>query len=121
MGLCIKGDAVRGGEVIATFQMLGYANYYGFRGDEEEYYFGQNGEIIGSSSCEGFDVYDIASFERKFPFRVGETVVMKNNGGRIGEVIDIYWDSEKRVVKFVVEVEGEVFVTEERDLEYEYL
>ena len=121
MSLCIKGDAVRGGEVIATFQMLGYANNYGFKGDEEEYYFGRDGEIIGSSSCEGFDVYDIASFERKFPFKVGETVIMKNNGGRIGEVIGIYWDSEKRVVKFIVEVEGETFVTEERELDYECL
>lgn len=78
--LAIKGHATRGKEVIEILETLGGKKKYLFKGDflGHIYFINQEGCIDQQiRTNEGFDIYTLEEFLEKYPYKVGDKVIVK--------------------------------------------
>lgn len=107
--LAIKGHKNRGEEVIQILEMLGGKNELQHKGtDSNKLYIIKNGEIHLNFTifdyC--FKVFTIEEFLKKFPYKVGDKVQLKNatSCGFIYEITEMEWKYDK--VEYTISVMG---------------
>ena len=74
--LAIKGHATRGKEVIQLLEMLGGKNKYNLRGDTNEWFVLNGAQIQRSSVIFSEKGFILEDFEEKFPYKVGDKVIL---------------------------------------------
>lgn len=93
--LAIKGHPTRGAEVIEILKMLGGTNPYNYSADSNSFcfYIGKGINDINVIYCdwiharyddEELIVFSLEEFEKKFPYKVGDKVLIN------GDVTDVY-------------------------------
>ena len=93
MKIAIRGYESRGKEVIQILNSLGGKTTFTVYGFDEHYcyYINPNGIIIESlitiETKDKFSLYTLEEFERKFPFKIGETVITTLN--HVGTIIGV--------------------------------
>lgn len=84
MKIAIKGDPIRGEEVIQILESLGGRNTFNYNGDyiRTAYFIGMDYSIYGfctDSPKVGFKVYTLEEFETQFPFKIGDLCIYSND------------------------------------------
>lgn len=80
--LAIKGHPTRGEEVIEILEMMGYFNFHDYTADTNSLCF-YGSEITNRvyydwvNSCEDMLIFTLEEFLEKFPYKVGDKVVVK--------------------------------------------
>lgn len=107
--LAIKGHDTRGKEVIELLEMMGGRNPIKFFGDTDDYlYFGNgNGNIaaldIDSARLSEFAIFTLEKFLEKYPFKVGDEVMIARNGvPYVAEVKAMKWSENINEVLYQV-------------------
>ena len=99
--LAIKGHSTRGKEVLQLLEMLGGRNKYNLTGNDDcIYYVIEHCEIIGGeyiSSNEPYTFFTLEEFEEKFPYKVGDKVVIENYK-QIFEILSVRWCAERNII-----------------------
>lgn len=90
--LAIQGHPTRGKEVIQILESLGGINASLFKGTEDFWYFINSHNYIVNDykfvlTSAGFKTYTLEEFEKKFPLKIGETVITTLN--HVGTIIGI--------------------------------
>lgn len=82
MKIAIRGHELRGKEVIQILESLGGKNKYFHRGISENYFYELRDDCIWCTNTrhEYFKYYTLEEFEKEFPFKVGDVVILKENG-----------------------------------------
>ena len=106
--LGIKGHPTRGGEVIQLLEMLGGENKYNLEGtvDSYCYYIDDSNKICSCSSAyvENVIVFTLEEFEEKFPYKVGDKVIVWIDGCRsICNIQNMEWDSIANEIKYKIQ------------------
>ncbi len=92
--LAIKGHATRGSEVIELLEMLGGKNENEYVGDSVSFsYFIDNGEIdLNTNVFE--NAFTLEEFLEKFPYKVGDKVIIKGLPDYPKEIKYMMWDNQ---------------------------
>ena len=100
--LAIKGHKERFSEVIEVLESLGGKNTANHKGDgfdgffegDGKYYISEDGEIISFhyEDLSEFITYSLEEFLEKYPYRIGEQVLLNGENCIIS---DMYWINEK--------------------------
>ena len=82
MKIAIQGHPTRGNEVIQILESLGGKNKEGLNGSKEYWYFINSDGYIRNDyksvlQYKGFKTYTLEEFEKEFPFKIGDTVLLK--------------------------------------------
>ena len=84
MKIAIKGHPTRGKEVIQLLESLGGQNihaYWGHSGNSMYYYINKHCKIVYDSihllSLYDYKLYTLEEFEKEFPFKIGDIVLLK--------------------------------------------
>lgn len=93
--LAIKGHRKRSNEVIGVLEMLGGCNKDNLAGnnDYEFYAINDNGEIDMYKSPHDFKCFTLEAFENRFPFKVGDEVLLDKTYSRTVTKMQWYEDS----------------------------
>lgn len=97
----IKGDKLRGPEIISTLQMFGATNEYKLDGgvnnveedDPYPYYYIESADCIvcALEAPDTHITFTIKEFKEKYPFEVGDVVVYKHSRKNEYEVTNLRW------------------------------
>lgn len=100
--LAIKGHATRGNEVIELLEMLGGKNIYKYNGNYDSlyYYIGKNNIIYYCHNCKGSTIFTLEKFLKKFPYKVGDKVLLK---GVVKTIKQVCWDNTENEVIYKLE------------------
>lgn len=77
--IAIKGHLTRGKEVIQILESLGGINTQNYLGNNFGHYYGIYGNTIicSCTKSDNYKYYTLEEFEKKFPFKVGDIVLLK--------------------------------------------
>ena len=109
--LAIKGDKDRGNEVIALLKMLGGWNYYRWDAKTSRTIYFINDGIIEvktirhNTNINEFNVFTIEEFEEKYPYKVGDKVMLS---GSLCTITKMWWDDINNDMLYMVQ--GKCFV-----------
>ena len=105
--LAIKGHTTRGKEVLEILEMLGGKNSFYYDGTSKEliYTIGSSSELdvcnINSPSVkDGYIVFTLEEFLEKFPYKVGDKVLLK---GVVKTIKQVCWDNTENEVIYKLE------------------
>lgn len=96
--LAIRGHATRGKEIIELLEMLGGKNKYNVDAIRDYcIYFVENGIIstlkLNQVLPNQFTIFTLEEFLEKYPYRVGDKVIIKEGDGRYYIIKNINWHS----------------------------
>ena len=102
--LAIKGHSTRGKEVIEILEMLGGKNVVNYNGSyTRDFYFLDTTNIIchgyGTGKLVGMDSYTLEEFLEKYPYKVGDKVILDQDPCIITSAI---WDSTYNEIIYYV-------------------
>lgn len=101
--LAIKGHETRGKEIIEIFKMIGAKEKHFFDGDSPGYYY-IDGDNNISYKLEhelhpSIIPYSLAEFLEKFPYKVGDKVIINGRKDYAYTISEMNWDGERIVYK----------------------
>jgi hypothetical protein len=102
--LAIKGHATRGKEVIEILEMLGGINELGLEGTEDYTYYyiddsSNNIYCVLSVDPNDYNVYTLEEFEKKYPYKVGDEVLVTYFEG-VWKIIEILWSESLDIIHY---------------------
>lgn len=111
--LGFKGDESRGEEIRYILESLGGYNAAGLRFTEERYiyYFKECNfyrrnvikfDAISDVNLDDFIIYTVDEFKEKYPFKVGDKVLINNDINDVYTVVSMMWDSKINMVRYVL-------------------
>ena len=101
--IAIQRDIIRGKEIIQILESLGGNNLYAMTGSIFSCYYINNHYNIDGNSLEfikklGYTIYTLEEFEREFPFKIGDIVLLKGTNNPY-EIIELEWFMNKLCYK----------------------
>ena len=102
MNIAIKGHPTRGKEVIQILESLGGKNTEKLEGTYKTFYYIDDKNEIGDDHMRNFPLsytfYTLESFEKEFPFKVGDIVLLKVTNSPY-EIVALEWFNNKLCYK----------------------
>ena len=100
--LAIKGHPTRGNEIIEILEMLGGKNISNIKGNcTYLYYIGDNNFIsLTDNYRNDFIIFTLEEFLEKYPYKVGDKVLLDN---QVKIIKDVRWDSNNNEVVYTLE------------------
>ena len=104
--LAIKGHPTRGKEVIEILEMLGGKNtrHYGGGLIDSFYHINEQGEInwYQITPVLPFKTFTIEEFLERYPYKVGDKVLINKDKNDVYTVASMIWDSNINMVRYVL-------------------
>lgn len=100
--LAIKGHSTRGKEILEILEMLGGKNISNIKGNYTYlYYIGDNNFIsLTDSYRNDFIIFTLEEFLEKYPYKVGDKVLLDN---QVKIIKGVGWDSNNNEVVYTLE------------------
>jgi hypothetical protein len=113
--LAIKGHPTRGRDVIEILEMLGGLNVNNYKGNGySRYYIITNNYIDWCHECipeSNFISFTLEDFLEKFPYKVGDKVLILANTNYVYTIKSMTWDTDqvKYKIKAIDDIENEFY------------
>jgi hypothetical protein len=102
--LAIKGHETRGKEVIEVLEMLGGKQFESYNGNEINWcYTIIEGSIDWDYPSDKYVVFALEEFLEKFPYKVGDEVLINNDENDVYTVKSMEWDENFNRVVYKIE------------------